>query len=127
MPNPGAPNLLAELAALLGPAKPASPDAVLHVARGLARVARDGEADKEFGRRCRTELAPVLLRLAAAETEATALRTAVARHIAAADHGEDPAPRDLLAELAGKGVDLGEDIETAAAVLDAESRVAAFG
>jgi hypothetical protein len=44
----------------------------------------------------------VLLRLVAAETEATALRTAAARHIAAADHGEDPAPRELLAELAGK-------------------------
>ncbi|MEU2743099.1 hypothetical protein ABZ656_49580 [Streptomyces sp. NPDC007095] len=102
MLHPASPDRLAELAALLGPAGPASPDAVHRVARGLARSARGGYADGEFGRLCRTELAPVLLRLVAAETEATALRTAAARHIAAADHGEDPAPRELLAELAGK-------------------------
>ncbi|MFB6885813.1 hypothetical protein ACFCY8_33835 [Streptomyces noursei] len=127
MPNPGSPDLLAELAALLGSGKPASPDAVLRVARGLARSARGGYTDGEFGQLCRTELAPVLLRLVAAETEATVLRRAVARDVAEADHGEDPAPRELLAELDGKGIDLGDDIEVAAAVLDAESRIAAFG
>ncbi|MEW2122034.1 hypothetical protein AB0945_44425 [Streptomyces sp. NPDC005474] len=36
------PDRLAELAALLGPAGPASPDAVLRVARCLARSARGG-------------------------------------------------------------------------------------
>ncbi|MDX3066895.1 MULTISPECIES: hypothetical protein [Streptomyces] len=127
MSNPGAPDLLAELAALLGPGKPASLDAVLRVARGLTGVARGGESDGEFGRWCRTELAPVLLRLVVAETDAAALRTAVARHIAEADRGEDPAPRDLLADLSDKGIALGDDIELAAAVLDAESRVAALG
>lgn len=124
---PAAPDRLAELAALLGPGAPASPEVVLDVARACARSARGGYADEEFGRLCRTALAPVLQRLLAAESAAAALRTATARHIAAADHGEDPAPRELLNELAREGIDLGDEIDAAAAVLDAESWAAAFG
>ncbi|MFH0246415.1 hypothetical protein ACGRHY_29240 [Streptomyces sp. HK10] len=127
MLNPAAPDELAAVAAEVGLGEPASPDLVAEVARFHAGMIRGGGADAALGRYCRGVLAPVLRRLVAAESDLAALRWAVARHIAAADQGEDPAPREVLDAAARAGIDLRADIETAAAVLEAESYAAAFG
>ncbi|MGW8988686.1 hypothetical protein ACWGRF_01925 [Streptomyces zhihengii] len=84
----------AELAArLAGHRHGAAPEFVL----ALARITRQPLAD----------MPPVLRRLLDVEDELAATRNAIARHAAAADAGDDPAPCDLLADLdrAGHGID----------------------
>ncbi|MFD4795057.1 hypothetical protein [Streptomyces anulatus] len=123
MLNTASPAQLAALAVRLGAGYAASPDLVLEVAR---RVTEDRAlSDEEFGRYCRTQLPPVLKRLLAAESETAALRTVLARHVAAADLGEDPEPRDLLDACQRIGVNLRADVADAREVLDAETRYAA--
>ncbi|WP_399554012.1 hypothetical protein [Streptomyces anulatus] len=124
MLTPASPAQLAALAVRLGAGYAASPDLVLEVAR---RVTEDRTmSDEEFGRYCRTQLPPVLKRLLAAESATAALRTVLARHVAAADLGEDPQPRDLLDACQRIGVNLRSDVADAREVLDAETRYAAY-
>lgn len=123
MLTPASPAQLAALAVHLGAGYAASPDLVLEAARRVT----EGRAmtDEAFGRYCRTQLPSVLKRLLAAESETAALRTVLARHIAAADLGEDPQPRDLLDASQRIGVNLRADVANAREVLDAETRYAA--
>ncbi|MFF4205502.1 hypothetical protein ACFYZ8_33175 [Streptomyces sp. NPDC001668] len=127
MLNPAPLDQLAALTDLLGPARPASPDDVLDAARAYARHVQRARGAEEFGRYCAGVVPGVLLRLAEAEATLAVLRAAVARHIAAADQGDDPAPRELLDELASAGIDLQAEVDLAAAVRDAETHTAAFG
>lgn len=120
------PEHLAELDRLLRP-----------TASGSLAVALDAEvhADTVAGRRttealgnyCRTALPMLLRRLLDTETALLTMRTKVAGHVAAHDQGDDPSARELLEDLRRAGLDLREDVDTAAAVLEAEVRAAAFG
>ncbi|MFI1532120.1 hypothetical protein [Streptomyces griseus] len=123
MLTPASPAQLAALAERLGAGYAASPDLVLEVARTADDHA--ARSDEAFGRYCRTQLPPVLLRLLAAESEVAALRTVTARHVAAADLGEDPQPRDLLDACQRVGVNLRADVADAQEVLQAETRYTA--
>ncbi|MFJ2225615.1 hypothetical protein ACIOFY_36935 [Streptomyces anulatus] len=124
MLTPASPAQLAALAERLGAGYAASPDLVLEVARRTTED-RTARSDEEFGRYCRTQLLPVLQRLLAAESATAALRTVVARHIAAGDVGEDPQPRDLLDACQRVGMNLRADVADASEVIDAETRYAA--
>ncbi|MCD9904554.1 hypothetical protein LUR56_39770 [Streptomyces sp. MT29] len=123
MLKPASPAQLAALADRLGAGYAASYELVREaVLRTEVRQADDGA----FGRYCRDVLPPILQRAVAAETALAALRTVVARHVAAADLGEDPAPGDLLDAAFRAGMNLREEVVEATEVLEAETRHAAF-
>ncbi|MFI7087720.1 hypothetical protein ACIBUR_29500 [Streptomyces anulatus] len=121
MLNPASPAQLAALADHLGAGYAASPALVLEAARRTSEN-RTGESDQTYGRYCRTEVPLVLHRLLAAESEMSALRTVVARHVAAADLGEDPQPGDLLEACRRVGLNLLSEVSDARETLDAEAR-----
>jgi alkylation response protein AidB-like acyl-CoA dehydrogenase len=127
--TPAEPDQLAGLADLLGPVQPASPDAVLDAARAYTRTrgVQGTRGAEDFDRYVWAVWPQVLRRLVEAEFDLAALRSAVARHIAAGDRGDDPAPRELLDDVARSGIDLQDEVDAAAAVQDAEAHAAAFG
>jgi hypothetical protein len=121
------PEELAALDRLLRPGTPSS-IAVAVDAAEVHRETGDGRHTTEaFGRYCRTAMPAVLRRLLAVEVQYAALRSQVARHIAAADRGDDPSAGDLLRDCWSAGIDLDVDVDAAAAVLDAEAHAAATG
>lgn len=126
MLTPALPEQLAALDVALRPGPPASFVDVVDVAQAHAEAACGLHVDEHFGHYCRVVLPPVLRRLLVAESELAAMRTAVARHVAASDQGGDPAPGELLEDLRRAGVDLRPDVESAAAVLAAQY-AAVFG
>ncbi|MEU5748168.1 hypothetical protein ABZ804_21850 [Streptomyces sp. NPDC047726] len=111
---------LAALDALLRPGPPAPITVVVDTAEVHAEASRGLHKDEHFGHYCRVAVPSILRRLLVAESDLAAMRTAVARHVAAGDAGEDPAPGELVADLKRAGVDVAADVETAAAVLQAK-------
>lgn len=128
MLNPATPEQLAALDAQLRPGSmPASIVVLLDAAEVHAETIAGRHTTEGFGRYCRTALPMLLRRLLAAESDLAVLRAQVARHVAAADRGEDPTPGDLFNDCRRAGIDLHADVEAAGAVLDAEAHAAAFG
>ncbi|MFJ1742627.1 hypothetical protein ACIOG4_28625 [Streptomyces microflavus] len=123
MLTPASPAQLADLAEHLGAGYAASPALVLEAARRISEN-RTGESDQTYGRYCRTEVPLVLHRLLAAESAISALRNVVARHVAAADLGEDPQPGDLLEACRRVGLNLLGEVADAREALAAETRYA---
>ncbi|MFF1284382.1 hypothetical protein ACFVY4_27020 [Streptomyces sp. NPDC058299] len=122
-------DLLAELADRLA-TQPPSTLSTLTVAVDAMDVhaeTRNGRHTTEaFGRYCRVAVPQLLRRLLDTETEAATLRAQVARHIAAADLGQDPSPTDLLDACRRAGLDVTDDVDAARAVLEAETHAQAF-
>ncbi|MEU6279781.1 hypothetical protein [Streptomyces sp. NPDC047028] len=108
---------LAELRTTLGPANPASPDAV----RDLLTWHRRTEPRDEV-RYFRLVVPTVVKRLLLAETERTTLRTTIARLVIANQHGDDYSLADLAFELQQAGIDLKDDYAAADALADAAER-----
>jgi hypothetical protein len=54
------------------------------------------------------------------------MREKVAAHIAAYDQGDDPTALELLEDLRHAGVDLGADVQAAAALLEGQAHAATF-
>lgn len=128
MLTPATPGQLAALADQIGPDRaPASIVVVLDAAEVHAETIRGRHTTEAFGRYCRTALPMLLRRLLAAESDLATLRAQVARHVAAADRGEDPTSGELLDACKRAGIDLRVDVETAGELLDAEAHAAAFG
>lgn len=121
------PEQLAELDRLLRPASVSSFAVAVDAAEVHAETIAGRHTTEGLGRYCRTALPMLLRRLLAAESALTVMRAKVAGHVAAADQGDDPTPGELLEDLKRAGVDLRGDVEAAAAVLEAQAHVAAFG
>lgn len=90
----------------------------------LADAARKATVDHRgtlAGRLAHGSLA-TMRRLLDVEAELAATRDAIARHVAAADAGDDPAPCDLLDDLARAGHGIDETaLDIARALHDAEA------
>ncbi|MFE7072618.1 hypothetical protein ACFU96_21305 [Streptomyces sp. NPDC057620] len=127
MLRPSTPEQLAALAGELGAGHSAAPDLVLDAAVIYERRRRGVLDAHAFGRYCDTALPWILQRLLAAESDLVTLRAKVAEHVAAADLGHDPAPRDLLDDCRRAGIDLQGDTADAAAVLEAQAHAHAIG
>ncbi|MFB8120576.1 hypothetical protein ACFC51_32520 [Streptomyces sp. NPDC055962] len=126
MLTPAPPEQLAALDALLRPGPPAPITAVVDTAEVHAEASRGLHTDEHFGHYCRVALPSILRRLLVAESDLAVMRGAVARHVAADDAGDDPSPGELLDDLKRAGLDLRDDVETAAAGIRAEY-AAVFG
>ncbi|GAA5070612.1 hypothetical protein [Streptomyces similanensis] len=128
MLTPATPDQLAAVEALLPPDRaPVAIAVVLDTAEVHAETRRGSHTTEAFGRYCRTAVPMLLRRLLAAESELDVLRAQVARYVAAADQGQDPAPGELVEDCKRAGIDLRDEVAAAAAVLEAEGRFAAFG
>ena len=121
------PEHLAELDRLLRPIASGSLAVALDAAEVHADTVAGRRTTEALGNYCRTALPMLLRRLLDTETALLTMRTKVAGHVAAHDQGDDPSARELLEDLRRAGLDLREDVDTAAAVLEAEVRAAAFG
>lgn len=124
--RPATPELPAELDGMLRPAAPSSFSLALDAAEVHADTIAGRRTTEALGNYSRTALPMLLGRLLAVETELMTLRAKVAGHVAAADHGHDPSAGDLLKDLRRAGVDLGADVEAAAALLEAQAHAATF-
>lgn len=128
MLTPADPAQLAALDAGLSPGHlPAAIVAVLDTAEVYAETIRGQHTTEAFGRHCLTAVPTILRRLLDAETDLATLRAQVARHAAAADRGDDPTMSELLYGCQRAGIDLRPDVQSAAAVLDAEVHSTAIG
>lgn len=125
--RPATPELLAELARVLRPAAPASFSLALDAAEVHADTVAGRQTTEGLGNYSRTALPMLLGRLLAVETELLTLRAKVAGHVAAADQGHDPSVGELIGDLRRAGVDLTADVETAAALLEAQAHATTFG
>ncbi|MFF8696327.1 hypothetical protein ACF08W_29350 [Streptomyces sp. NPDC015144] len=123
---PATPEQLAELDGALRPGVPPSFPVLLDVAEIHADTIAGRRTTKALGNYSRTALPPLLRRLLAVETALLTMREKVAAHIAAYDTGDDPTALELLEDLRRAGVDLGDDVEAAARVLEGQARAAAF-
>ncbi|SEE82747.1 hypothetical protein SAMN05216483_6679 [Streptomyces sp. 2131.1] len=123
---PAKPEQLAELDRALRPGAPPSFPVLLDVAEIHADTVAGRRTTQALGNYARTALPPLLRRLLAVETALVAMREKVAAHIAAYDQGDDPTALELLEDLRRAGVDLGADVEAAAAVIEAQARTATF-
>ncbi|MGW2550048.1 hypothetical protein [Streptomyces sp. NPDC001635] len=126
MLTPGPPDQLAALDALLRAATPASIVVAVDAAELHKETVYGRTTTEAFGRYCRTALPMILRRLLAAESDLAAIRGAVARHVAAADLGDDPPAGELLEDLKRRGIDLRVDVTAAAELLEAEAYAATF-
>ncbi|MFG2780773.1 hypothetical protein ACGFY7_23335 [Streptomyces prunicolor] len=112
---------LAAIRAVLGPANPATPDAV----RGLLTTIRSDDRPAESTAiRVRLVVPTVVKRLLLAETEQAALRSTVARLVVANNRGDDYTLSDLAFELAQAGLDLTTDYDHADALAHATEQEA---
>lgn len=127
MLTPSPPEVLAALAACLGNQPESLPATARNAAEIHQNLRRGVISVEDFGRYCRTTLPGLLRRLLDAESDLATIRTAVARHAAHDNAGLDPVPGDLLDTLRRVGISLQPDIDTAAALLDAEIRAGALG
>ncbi|RZU28243.1 hypothetical protein EV284_6409 [Streptomyces sp. BK022] len=121
MLKPAATEQLAELAGHLATAPSGSIATAIDAAEVRAETMRGRHTDEAFGRYCRSALPLILRRLLDAESQLAALRAQSARHVAAADLGDEPSPAELLDGYRRAGVDLAEEIEEARAELEAEA------
>ncbi|MGW4087037.1 hypothetical protein ACWEGS_28795 [Streptomyces sp. NPDC004822] len=125
---PATPELLAELDRALRPGT--APLSSLALALDVAEVHADTVAGRRtseaLGNYLRTALPPLLRRLLAVETALLTMREKVAGHIAAYDQGDDPTARELLEDLQRAGIDLDQDVQAAASVLESEAHAATF-
>ncbi|MEU6462215.1 hypothetical protein [Streptomyces sp. NPDC046976] len=126
MLSPAEPECLAALDALLRPSPVASFTVALDAAEVHADTVAGRRTTEGLGHYSRTALPALLRRLLAVETELVTMRLRVAGYIAAHDQGADPTPGELLGELRRAGIDLGADVETAAALHDAQAQAATF-
>ncbi|MFE4582643.1 hypothetical protein [Streptomyces chartreusis] len=128
MLTPATPELLAELDRALRPGT--APLSSLALALDAAEVHADMVAghrtSEALGNYSRTALPMLLRRLLAVETAVLTMRKKVAGHIAAYDQGDDPTARELLEDLRRAGVDLGADVQAAAAELEGQAHAATF-
>ncbi|MFJ4084957.1 hypothetical protein ACIP2Z_39190 [Streptomyces iakyrus] len=128
MLTPATPELLAELDGALRPGT--APLSSLALALDVAEVHADTVAGRRtseaLGNYSRTALPPLLRRLLAVETALLTMREKVAGHIAAYNQGDDPTGLELLEDLRRAGVDLGADVQAAAAVLEGQAHAATF-
>ncbi|MEU1275649.1 hypothetical protein [Streptomyces sp. NPDC005799] len=124
--TPATPEELAALDQALRPAIPPSFSLALDAAEVHGDTVASRYTTEGLGRYCRTGLPLLLRRLLAVETEYAVLRGKVAGHVAAPDQGHDPTLGELLADLKRAGIDLRADVESAAAVLEAQAHAATF-
>ncbi|MFD9190340.1 hypothetical protein ACFWCA_19180 [Streptomyces phaeochromogenes] len=127
MLKPATSDELAAVATILGAGHQASPELVLDAAKIHDRRRRGVLDAHAFGRYCDTALPWILLRLLAAESDLATLRAKVAEHVAAADLGRDPTPRELLDDCRRAGINLQADAADAAALLEAQAHAHAIG
>jgi hypothetical protein len=119
--NPMTREELAAIRTELGPANPATPDAV----RGLLTTIRSGDRPAEStATRVRLVVPAVVKRLLLAETERAALRATVARLVVANNRGDDYSLSDLAFELERGGIDLKDDYDEADALAQATEQEA---
>ncbi|MFI7415289.1 hypothetical protein ACIBU0_42315 [Streptomyces sp. NPDC049627] len=123
---PATPEQLAELDGMLRPGTPPSFPVLLDVAEIHADTVAGRRTSEALGNYSRTALPPLLRRLLAVETALLTMREKVAGHIAAYDQGDDPTGLELLEDLRRAGVDLGDDVKAAAAVLEGKAHAATF-
>ncbi len=108
---------LADLRRTLGPANPASHDAVRDLLTHHRRT--DPAAEVRY---FRLVVPTVVKRLLLAETERTNLRTTIARLVIANQRGDDYSLADLAFELQQAGIDLKDDYAAADALAEAAER-----
>lgn len=113
----------AALAAALAQQNPATPELVQATVEAAAGVIRSGFSGAAVGRMFAGDVRAVAARLLAVEDELADIRRTVARHVAAADAGDDPTAADLLADLRRAGHPLGEAELDAARALHAAQAV----